>query len=73
MAQAAAPADPVADPQQGLADVLANQERIRKSTDLPLFYAQKEKDTCTAELFIQRFEVAAQIARWIGPADAADR
>ena len=74
MAQAAAAADvPAADPQQGLADVLANQERIRKSTDLPLFYAQKEKDTCTAELFIQRFEVAAQIARWIGAEGAADR
>jgi Retrotransposon gag protein len=56
--------------QAGMEAALANQERIRKSTDLPLFYAQKEKDVCTAELFIERFEVAAQIARWIG--DAAD-
>ena len=69
-APAAAAAAPAA---EGLADVLANQDRIRKSTDLPLYYAQKEKDTCTAELFIQRFEVAAQIARWIGPVGAADR
>jgi len=58
---------------QEFADVLANQERVRKSTDLPLFYAMKEKDACTAELFMERFEVAANIARWIGPAAAADR
>lgn len=58
---------------QHLVDALANQERIRKSTDLPLFYAQKERDTCTAELFIQRFEVAAAIARWIGPAGDNNR
>jgi len=54
------------------ADVLANQERIKKSTDLPPFYASS-KDVCTAELFIQRFEVAAEVARWIGPAGQANR
>ena len=57
----------------GLEGALANNERIRKSTDLPLFYAQKEKDVCTAELFMERFEVAAQIARWILPEGEPNR
>ena len=55
-----------------VADVLRNQERIRKSTDLPPFYATS-KDVCTAELFIQRFEVAAEIAGWIRPVGQANR
>jgi len=59
--------------QAGMEAALANQERIRKSTDLPLFYAQKDKDACTAELFIERFEVAAEIARWILPAGQPNR
>jgi hypothetical protein len=59
--------------QAGMEAALANQERIRKSTDLPLFYAQKEKDVCTAELFLERFEVAANIARWILPEGQPDR
>jgi hypothetical protein len=57
----------------GLEGALANNERIRKSTELPLFYAQKEKDVCTAELFMERFEVAAQIARWILPEGEPNR
>ena len=55
-----------------VADVLRNQERIRKSTDLPPFYASS-KDVCTAELFIQRFEVAAEIAGWIRPVGQPNR
>jgi hypothetical protein len=71
----AAPPPPPVVPldQAGMEAALANQERIRKSTDLPLFYAQREKDVCTAELFMERFEVAAQIARWIGADGAPDR
>jgi Retrotransposon gag protein len=71
MAEAAPVANPI--DQAGMEAALANQERIRKSTDLPLFYAQREKDVCTAELFMERFEVAANIARWIGPEDNPDR
>jgi Retrotransposon gag protein len=59
--------------QAGMEAALANQERIRKSTDLPLFHAMKEKDVCTAELFIERFELAAEIARWILPVGQANR
>src|SRR5574343_642950 len=50
--------------QDQIRDVLANHDRIRKSTDLPLFYGRKDKDTCTARLLIERFETAARIARW---------
>jgi Retrotransposon gag protein len=59
--------------QAGMEAALDRQERIRKSTELPLFYAQKERDVCTAELFMERFEVAAMIARWILPEGQPDR
>jgi hypothetical protein len=59
--------------QAAMEAALANQERIRKSTDLPLFYANKDKDVCSAELFIERFEVAANIARWILAAGQPNR
>jgi Retrotransposon gag protein len=57
----------------GMEAALDRQERIRKSTDLPLFHAMKDKDVCTAELFMERFEVAANIAGWIRAEGAADR
>lgn len=50
--------------QQQVQDVLANHDRIRKSTDLPLFYGRKEKDTVTARLLIERFTTASRIANW---------
>jgi len=55
---------------QVIEQALAAHERIRKSTELPLFYGQKEKDTITPHDFIQRFETASQIANWV-PAPAA--
>ena len=59
-AAAAAPAVGGAQLQQAL----ANHERIRKSTELPLFFGRKDKDTCEAQLLIDRFESAARIANW---------
>ena len=50
-----------------MADVeaaLRAHERIKRSTDLPLFYGKKDKDTITATLLIDRFEKAAHIANW---------
>ena len=47
-----------------LQQALANHERIRKSTELPLFFGRKDKDTCEAQLLIDRFESAARIANW---------
>ena len=50
--------------QDQVRDILARHDRIKKSTDLPLFYGRKDKDTCTARLLIDRFETAARIANW---------
>lgn len=43
---------------------LAAHDRIRRSTDLPLFYGKKDKDTITPYLLIDRLEKAATIATW---------
>ena len=47
-----------------LEDALRNHDRIRRSTDLPLFYGRKEKDSVTPEFLIDRLEAAAVVARW---------
>ena len=55
---AAAP-DPAA-----MAAALANHDRLKRSTDLPLFYGRKDKDSITAHQLINRFNRAAVIADW---------
>jgi hypothetical protein len=49
---------------------LVAHERIRKSTDLPLFHGDRSKDTIEPQDFLNRFETASQIANWV-PAPAA--
>jgi Retrotransposon gag protein len=49
---------------------LANHERVRKSTDLPLFNGDKTKDTIDPHDFLTRFETASRIANWV-PVPAA--
>ena len=64
-AAAVAPAAAAAAPglnQQNMQDALAHHDRIRKSTDLPLFYGEKDKDTVDARTFKDRFEAACNIA-----------
>jgi len=39
-------------------------DRVRKSTDLPLFYGKKEKDTVTPNVLLDRINRAAVIANW---------
>ena len=43
---------------------LQGHDRIRRSTDLPLFYGKKEKDTITPHILLDRMEAAAPIAGW---------
>ena len=43
---------------------LGAHETRRKATELPLYYGRPEKDVCTAQLLITRFETAARIANW---------
>ena len=49
---------------EAMAGALAAHDRVKRSTDLPLFYGRKEKDTITAHQLINRFLTAAQIAGW---------
>ena len=43
---------------------LQSHDMIRRSTDLPLFYGKKEKDTVTPHVLLDRITVAAPIAGW---------
>ena len=47
-----------------LAAALADHDRIRKSTDLPLFYGRKDKDVITAHQLMERLNRAAVIVGW---------
>ena len=50
-----------------IAAALADHDRIRKSTDLPLFYGRKDKDVITAHQLMERLNRAAVIAGWDNP------
>lgn len=49
---------------QQLQLALQGHDRIRRSTELPLFYGKKEKDTVTPHVLIARIVKAAPIAGW---------
>ena len=55
---------------QQIQEALLAHERVRKSTDLPLFYGDKAKDTIDPHDFLGRFETASVIAGWV-PVPAA--
>ena len=43
---------------------LLNHERAKRSTDLPLFFGNKTRDTTTAPALLDRINIAAEIANW---------
>lgn len=47
-----------------VADALREHDRQKKSTDIPLFHAKKDKDTVTARELIVRVQNAAAIGNW---------
>ena len=47
-----------------IAAALTNHDRIRRSTDIPLFYGKQGKDTVTPQQLVDRVEKAAAIAGW---------
>lgn len=47
-----------------MGNVLINHDRIRRTTDIPLYYGIKEKDTITPQQLIERIERAARVANW---------
>ena len=54
--------DPAA--QAAMAAALNDHDRIRRSTELPLFFGRKERDSISARLLIDRVNTAAQIGAW---------
>jgi hypothetical protein len=47
-----------------IAQALNDHDCMRRSTDIPLFYARREKDTVLPRILIDRIEDAAAIATW---------
>lgn len=58
---AGAAANPADDP---LNNVLNYHDRVRRTTDIPLFYGIKGKDTITPQQLIDRLVIATRVARW---------
>ncbi len=55
---------PAAAAAAGMAAALNDHDRMRRSTDIPLFYARRDKDTVLPRILIDRIEDAAAIATW---------
>ena len=49
---------------QQMQQALALHHQVRRSTELPLFYGVKSKDSITALNLITRINTAAEIANW---------
>jgi hypothetical protein len=47
-----------------LQEALNAHDRVRKSTDLPLFFGRKDKDTVPPNLLVDRINRAATVAQW---------
>ena len=45
-------------------NALINHDRVRRTTDIPLYFGVKEKDTITPQQLVERLERAARVARW---------
>ena len=50
--------------QQAMAAALQGHDRLCRSTEMPLFLGQKDKDTISAQLFIDQIETAAHVINW---------
>jgi hypothetical protein len=46
-----------------LQEALTAHNRVRKSTDLPLFFSRKDKDTVPPNLLLDRINRAATVAQ----------
>jgi Retrotransposon gag protein len=47
-----------------MAAALNDHDRMKRSTDIPLFFARRDKDTVLPKILIDRIEDAAKIATW---------
>jgi hypothetical protein len=48
----------------GFQAALIAHDRVRRTTDIPLFYGKKSKDTIQPQQYIERLEKAARVAAW---------
>jgi hypothetical protein len=48
----------------GFQAALIAHNRVRRTTDIPLFYKKKSKDTIQPQQYIERLEKAARVAAW---------
>ncbi len=57
-------AHPAAAAGAGMAAALNDHDRLKRSTDIPLFFARRDKDTVLPRILIDRIEDAAEIVTW---------
>jgi len=57
----------------GLQQALIQHDRVRRTTDIPLFYGRREKDTITPQQLVFRLEKAARVAQWNNLANPDER
>jgi hypothetical protein len=51
---------------QNIQQALIQHDRVRRLTDIPLFYGQKDKDTISPQQLISHLEKASRVAGWDG-------
>lgn len=47
-----------------IADALTQHDKVRRSTDIPLFYGRKDKDSISPHQLLERINRAKRVARW---------
>jgi hypothetical protein len=55
---------PTAAAAQNLQQALIAHDRVWRTTDIPLFYGRKSKDTITPLQLVERLERASRVAQW---------
>ena len=55
-----------------LETALNNHNRSKRSSDIPLYYGTKDKDTVNPQQLVDRIERAAAISNWDAPVGAAN-
>jgi hypothetical protein len=58
---------------QNLQQALIAHDRVHRTTDIPLFYGKKGKDTITPQQLVERLERASHVAGWDALANPAQR
>jgi Retrotransposon gag protein len=58
------PAPPLPGVVAGMQQALFQHDRVCRTTDIPLFYGRREKDTITPQQLVFRLEKAVCVAQW---------